>query len=95
MDFVRVRLLKRNNDTIAVPVPAKSGMISSMVRADGVITIEPDCEGLYKGQEVTVKLFARWTGERIEKEHLSGHEDTGRSSGDLFESTQQEKLSRI
>ncbi len=95
MDFVRVRLLKRKNETIAVPVPAKSGMISSMVRADGVITIDPDCEGLYKGQEVTVNLFARWTGDRLEKEHLFGHEDAGRSSGALFESAQQEKLSRI
>ncbi len=95
MDFVRVRLQKRNNGLIAIPVPAKSGMISSMVRADGVITIEPDCEGLYKGQEVTVSLFARWTGERREKEHLPRHEDAGRGSGAILESTHQEKLSRV
>ncbi len=94
MDFVRVRLMKRNDGLVAVPVPAKSGMISSMVRADGVITIEPDCEGLYKGQEVTVSLFARWGGEDSEKEHLLGHEGAGRSPGALLESTQQEKLSR-
>ena len=95
MDFVRVRLMKRKDSLVAVPVPAKSGMISSMVRADGIITIGPDCEGLYKGQEVTVSLFARWGEEDSEKEHLFGHEDAGRSSGDLFESTQQEKLSRV
>ncbi len=95
MDFVRVRLLRRAEDIIAVPMPAKSGMISSVVRADGVITIEPDCEGLYKGEEVTVNLFARWIGRSLEKEHISGHEVAGRSSGSLFESTEQEKLSRI
>ena len=95
MDFVRVRLLRRNDGLVAVPVPAKSGMISSMVRADGVITIEPDCEGLYKGQEVSVSLFARWGKEDSEKEHLLGHEDAGRSAGDLLESAQQEKLSRV
>ena len=94
-DFIRVRLHKNNDAAVAVPVPGKSGMISSMVRAHGFVRIESDCEGLYKGDQVTVHLFAPWLEESIEKEYLSGHEAAGGSSGDLFESSRQERLSRI
>lgn len=94
-DFIRVRLRQEKNTVVALPVPGKSGMISSMVRAQGFVRIESDCEGLYKGDPVTVHLFAPWLEEGIEKEHLSGHEAAGGSSGDLFESSRQERLSRI
>jgi molybdopterin molybdotransferase len=93
-DFIRVRLHDIEKRLTAVPVPGKSGMISGMVRAHGTIRIEPDCEGLYKGDSVTVHLFSSWAGARIEKEHLFRHEAAGRSPGNLFESSRQEKLSR-
>lgn len=94
-DFVRVRLDMRGKVTTAVPVPGKSGMISSMVRAHGFVKIAEDCEGLYRGDEVTVNLFGQWLEGGLEKEHLSGYEAARGSTGDLFESSQQEKLSRV
>jgi molybdopterin molybdotransferase len=94
-DFIRVRLHKKDGTIVAVPVPGKSGMISSMVRAHGFVRVESDCEGLYKGDQVTVHLFARWLEDGIEKEHLSGHEAAGGRSGHLFESARQERLSRL
>ena len=57
-DYVRVRLetdaQKRN---IAHPIPGKSGLISTMVKADGLIRIGINAEGLPKGSEVEVLLF--------------------------------------
>ena len=94
-DFVRVRVQKTADKITAVPVPGKSGMISAMVRADGYIRIGEDCEGLYRGDPVTVHLFSQWIEEDSEEEHLSGHEAAGGSSGDVFAVPQQEKLSRV
>jgi molybdopterin molybdotransferase len=94
-DYVRVRLLNKEGKTTAVPVPGKSGVISAMVRAHGYVRIEADCEGLYKGDEVTVHLFADWMGDDLEKEHISGHEAAGGGSGHIFATPKQEKLSRI
>ena len=80
---------------IAYPVPGKSGIISAMVRGHGYIRVEADCEGLYKGDRVTVHLFSNWVEDKVEKEHLSGHEASGGGSGDIFETPQQERLSRV
>ncbi|MDQ7781819.1 MAG: molybdopterin molybdotransferase MoeA [Desulfomonilaceae bacterium] len=95
MDFVRVRLQGEGHAITATPVLGKSGMISAMVRAHGYICIQEDCEGLYRGDHVTVNLFSNWIEEHLEKEYLSGHEVARGSSGDLFESSRQEKLSRV
>ena len=92
-DFVRVRLENRNGRIVAAPVLGKSGMISSMVRAHGVAVIGNDCEGLYKGDLITVHLFANWIGEAIEKEHLFGYEASGRGSRDISKPPQHEHLS--
>jgi molybdopterin molybdotransferase len=94
-DFVRVRLHTRDRAVVAVPVPGKSGIISSMVKAHGFVRIETYCEGLYRGDEVTVHLYAPWLEENLEKEHIPGHEAAGGSPGDLFESSPQERLSGL
>lgn len=93
-DYVRVRLQQNESRILAVPIPGKSGMVSAMVRADGFVRIAADCEGLYKGDRVTVHLFSNWIEDRIETEHLSGHEIAGRSSRDLSETHRSEQLSR-
>jgi len=95
LDFVRVRLSRKEDKFVAVPVPGKSGMISTMVRAHGFVRIEADCEGLYKGDQVTVHLFSRWIEEPLEKEYLSGHEAAAGSARDLFATSQQEQLSKV
>lgn len=93
-DFVRVRLSRAQGEFIAVPVQAKSGMISAMVRAHGCIRVEAGSEGLYKGDQVTVHLFSGAYEEPHETEHLSGYEAAGRSAGSLLEPARPERLSR-
>lgn len=57
-DFIRVRIEKESNDQlIAVPVFGKSGLISTLVDAHGMIRIERNSEGVYQGQVVDVMLF--------------------------------------
>ena len=41
----------------AIPLPAKSGVVSVLSRADGTITIPRDLEGLDRGAKVQVLLF--------------------------------------
>jgi molybdopterin molybdotransferase len=94
-DFVRVRIEDKSGTLTAVPVRAKSGMISSMVRAHGHLQISSDCEGLYRGDRVTVHLFSNWTEENLETAYLSGHEASGQGAGDVFATPRQERLSRV
>jgi molybdopterin molybdotransferase len=56
-DYVRVALHCGEAGWEAFPILGKSGLISTMVRADGMIQIEQHCEGLEKGEEVEVWLF--------------------------------------
>ena len=56
-DYVRVRLVRRQNRVYAEPIPGKSGLIHTMVKADGLIRIDTNSEGLDKGAPVTVILF--------------------------------------
>jgi molybdopterin molybdotransferase len=94
-DFVRVRLQKEGDRLTAVPVPGKSGMISTMVRGHGYIKIVTDCEGLYKGDHVAVHLFSNWIEENLAKEHLFGHEASSGGSDHIPESSRQERLSGL
>jgi molybdopterin molybdotransferase len=57
VDFVRVRLSEENGQTWAEPVLGASGLIRTMVAADGLIAIGRDCEGLEQGAEVEAWLF--------------------------------------
>lgn len=56
-DYVRVRLEKHNQQTLAVPVTGKSGLLKTLVQAHGLIRIAENCEGLSEGEEVRVRLF--------------------------------------
>jgi len=55
-DYIRVRLLKKGETWLAEPIFGKSGLISTLVEADGLIRIDTNTEGLYKGQKVKVML---------------------------------------
>ncbi len=55
-DYIRVRLVKHGETYIAEPVFGKSGLISTLVEADGLICIDMNTEGFYEGQSVTVFL---------------------------------------
>ncbi len=54
IDFVRVRLIRQDNGYAAEPIPGKSGLIHTMIRADGLIEIDMNTEGLEKGTPVSV-----------------------------------------
>jgi molybdopterin molybdotransferase len=53
-EFVRVRLEKGPEVDLAYPVFGKSGMLSTMVKADGMLTIPMNVEGLLKEDLVQV-----------------------------------------
>jgi molybdopterin molybdotransferase len=56
-DFIRVKLIRKDGVWIAEPVFGKSGLISTLVEADGLLRIDRNTEGLYQGQEVEVMRF--------------------------------------
>lgn len=56
-EFIRVLLKKKDNQLWAVPMLGKSGMISTLAKADGCITIGINQEGIYQGEKVRVTLF--------------------------------------
>jgi len=56
-DYIRVRLVEKDKTLIAEPVFGKSGLISTLVEADGLIKIDMNTEGLYQGQGVRVFLL--------------------------------------
>lgn len=53
-DYIRVRLLEKDGVLWAEPVLGKSGLINTMIKADGLIEIGINTEGLNKGAEVEV-----------------------------------------
>ena len=56
-DWVRVRLVEEDGGLKAVPVLGKSGLISTLVAADGLIRIDLNSEGLDAGSLVEVFPF--------------------------------------
>jgi molybdopterin molybdotransferase len=56
-DYVRVRLRRENETLWADPVLGPSGLISPLVKSDGLVMIPLRVEGLFKGETVTVQLF--------------------------------------
>jgi molybdopterin molybdotransferase len=56
-DYVRVKLYEREGDLVAEPIFGKSGLISTLVDADGLVRVDRNTEGLYEGERVKVLLF--------------------------------------
>jgi molybdopterin molybdotransferase len=56
-DYIRVKLTDIEGRWLATPILGKSGLISTMVEADGIIRIDLNTEGLYRGKKVKVRLF--------------------------------------
>lgn len=54
-DYIRVALEHTGNDRpMATPVMGKSGLLKSLLQADGLVEIAENCEGLSAGQKVLV-----------------------------------------
>ncbi len=56
-DHIRVAVEEQDGELLAVPILGKSGLITTLVRADGIVVIPPEKLGLDAGEEVTVVLF--------------------------------------
>jgi molybdopterin molybdotransferase len=54
VDYVRVRLDEVDGHIMAHPILGKSGLINTMVKADGLIAIGMNAEGLDQGATVEV-----------------------------------------
>lgn len=56
-EFIRVKLGSVSGSLIAVPVARGAGALMSLVRADGVLRVPAQNEGIAAGHEVTVELL--------------------------------------
>jgi molybdopterin molybdotransferase len=56
-DYVRVTLERQAEGLLATPLPSKSGAIFTLVKADGMVRIDMNLDGLEQGEEVEVILF--------------------------------------
>ena len=56
-EFIRVKLGNVSSNLIATPVTRGAGALMSLVRADGIIRVPAQSEGIAAGQEVSVELL--------------------------------------
>ena len=61
-NWVRVRLGRVGGRMVATPLPRGAGVLTSLVRADGLLVVPAALEGHHAGEEVTVRLL-RGVGE--------------------------------
>jgi molybdopterin molybdotransferase/putative molybdopterin biosynthesis protein len=61
-DWVRVRLGRVSGDLVATPLPRGAGVLTSLVRADGLLVVPAGLEGHHAGEHVDVILL-RGVGE--------------------------------
>jgi putative molybdopterin biosynthesis protein len=61
-DWIRVRLGRVGGRLVATPLPRGAGVLTSLVRADGLLVVPAELEGHHAGEEVDVRLL-RGVGE--------------------------------
>jgi len=61
-DHIRVALELKDDGLWARPILGKSGLIRTLVEADGVVVIPRNKNGIYEGETVEVKLFTDCPG---------------------------------
>ena len=61
-DWVRVRLGRVGSELVATPLPRGAGVLTSLVRADGLLVVPAGLEGHHAGEQVDVMLL-RGVGE--------------------------------
>lgn len=57
VDYVRVKLGRVGERLVATPISRGAGVITSMVRADGMLIIPAELEGVAEGEAVNVELM--------------------------------------
>jgi len=56
-DWIRVRLGRVGGELVATPLPRGAGVLTSLVRADGLLVVPAPLEGHHAGEEVEVRLL--------------------------------------
>ena len=56
-DWVRVRLGRVGDDLVATPLPRGAGVLTSLVRADGLLVVPAGLEGHHAGETVDIALL--------------------------------------
>jgi putative molybdopterin biosynthesis protein len=56
-DWVRVRLGRVRGELVATPLPRGAGVLTSLVRADGLLVVPAALEGRHAGDQVEVRLL--------------------------------------
>jgi putative molybdopterin biosynthesis protein len=56
-DWVRVRLGRVEGEIVATPLPRGAGVLTSLVRADGLLVVPAGVEGHHAGERVRVELL--------------------------------------
>lgn len=56
-DWVRVRLGRVGGEVVATPLPRGAGVLTSLVRADGLLVVPAGVEGHHAGEQVRVELL--------------------------------------
>jgi putative molybdopterin biosynthesis protein len=56
-DWVRLRLGRVGGDIVATPLPRAAGVLTSLVRADGLLVVGAGVEGHHAGERVRVELL--------------------------------------
>jgi putative molybdopterin biosynthesis protein len=56
-DWVRVRIGRVGGDLVATPLPRGAGVLTSLVRADGLLVVPAGLEGHHAGEEVDIALL--------------------------------------
>jgi putative molybdopterin biosynthesis protein len=56
-DWVRVRLGRVREQLVATPLPRGAGVLTSLVRADGLLVVPSGVEGHHAGEQVRVELL--------------------------------------
>lgn len=56
-DWVRVRLGRVGGEIVATPLPRGAGVLTSLVRADGLLVVPAGVEGHHAGEQVRVELL--------------------------------------
>jgi putative molybdopterin biosynthesis protein len=56
-DWVRVRLGRVGGEIVATPLPRGAGVLTSLVRADGLLVVPAGLEGHHAGEQVRVELL--------------------------------------
>jgi putative molybdopterin biosynthesis protein len=64
-EFMRVKLGKIGGKVIATPISRGAGIVTSLVKADGILRVPRLSEGYHAGQEVEVELMRE--SERVER----------------------------